>query len=221
MPLAATLAGSTVLAVVSTWWVHAIEGRFAVAGYYHWFTWMTRSTSGPAVVGFSVVGVALGAAVGLVVRRVVASMAVTAALTLGLRLLVDQLRFVLLPAKRALADVHVALPPTGPHAMLYGGGHIGTNVPLESYDLGSGFLTTDGLRIPVVSDWIDTLADGTPVCQSDSAQCLAHRADIIHAYSDYQPSSAEWPMLWTEAGICLAVAVALAAFCFLWIRRIR
>ncbi|MDH6576142.1 ABC transporter permease subunit [Kitasatospora sp. MAP5-34] len=220
VPLAVTLVGSTVLAVVSTWWVHVVEGRFAVPGYYHWFTWMSRTTSGPAVVGFCVVGVALGAAVGLVVRRVVASMAVTAVLTLGLRLLVDQLRFVLLPAKRAVVAVHVALEPTGAHATLYNG-HLNTGVPLESYNLGNGFLTTGGLRIPLVSDWIDMLADGTPICRDESGQCLAHHTEIVQAYSDYQPPSAEWPMLWTEAGICLAVAAALVAFCFLWIRRLR
>ncbi|GAA2150851.1 hypothetical protein GCM10009760_45570 [Kitasatospora kazusensis] len=218
VPLAVTLAGSTVLAVVSTWWVHVVEGRFAVPGYYHWFTWLTRTTTGPAAVGFCLLGVALGAAVGLLVRRVVASMAVTAALTLVLRLLVDNLRFVLLPAKRAAVGIHVAAAPTDPHVVLFGG-QINTGVPLESYNLGNGFLTGSGLRIPLSSDSIDTLRDGTTVCSDNP--CLAHHGEIVQAYSDYQPPGAEWPMLWTETGLCLALAAALVAFCFLWIRRVR
>lgn len=218
VPLAVTLAGSTLLAVVSTWWVHVIEGRFSVPGYYHWFTWMTRTTSGPAVVGFCLAGAALGAAVGLVVRRVVASMAVTAVLTVALRLLVDGYRFALLPVKEATVGVRVALPPGGPDVTATTG-HLGTGTPLESFNLGNGYLTTDGLHIPAPSDWTTVLPDGRIVCET--AQCAAHRSDIVQAYTWYQPPSAEWPMLWTETGICLAVTMALVAFCFLWIRRLR
>ncbi|MFB7665867.1 ABC transporter permease subunit [Kitasatospora sp. NPDC056138] len=221
IPLAVTLAGSTVLATVSTWWVHVVEGRFAVPGYYHWFTWMSRTTSGPAVVGFCVVSVAIGAAAGLLLRRVVPAMAVTAVVTAALRLLVDHLRFVLLPAKQAVVAAHVTvLQPSG-RTPLVGVGHLDTGAPLESYTLGNGYLTADGLRIPLEGDWVDRLPDGTAVCPSEPAQCIAHHSEIVQAYADYQPPSAEWPMLWTEAGICLAVAAALTAFCFLWIRRLR
>jgi len=51
----------------------------------------------------------------------------------------------------------------------------------------------------VCLDWIDT---------------LGLRQDIT-----YQPANHFWPLQWTEAGICLAVAVLLVGFCFWWTRR--
>ncbi|WP_031071744.1 ABC transporter permease subunit [Streptomyces sp. NRRL WC-3742] len=218
VPLAATLAGSTVLAAVSTWWVGVIEGRFAVTGYYHWFTWLSRTTSGPAVVGFSLLGVALGAAVGLVVRRVVAAMAVTAALMLALRLAVDALRYLFTPARDALVTARIALDTGDPGTMLYGTGHLDTGTPLESDLLENGLISSDGHRLPLPSDWTTTLPDGRILCPTDA--CRAH-PDVVQAYTSYQPPSVHWPMLWTEAGLALLLTVLLVGFCFLWIRRVR
>ncbi|MFI6151474.1 hypothetical protein ACIBCA_02120 [Kitasatospora sp. NPDC051170] len=218
VPLAATLAGSTVLAVVSTWWVDVIEGRFAVPGYYHWFTWLSRTTSGPAVVGFSLLGVALGAAVGLVVRRVVASMAVTAALMLGLRLAVDGLRYLLTPAREALGPARIALENDAPATMMYGNGRLGTSTPLEADILDNGLISSDGHRIPLPSDFTTTLPDGRILCRD--AVCHAH-PDVVQAYTTYQPRSTHWPMLWTEAGLALLLTALLVGFCFLWLRRVR
>ncbi|MDH6126383.1 hypothetical protein [Kitasatospora sp. GP82] len=219
VPLAVTLVGSTILAVVSTWWVRVVEGRFAVPGYYHWFTWLTRNTVGPAVVGFCLVGVALGAAVGLIVRRTVASIVVTAVATLLLRLLVDRLRLVLETSQQAVANVRMAVVTPGDR-VLSTSGHLVQNVPHEAYELANGFLTSDGLRIPQQGDW-NAMVDGRPYCPSDSALCLAHQHDIVQAYVVYHPASAEWPMLWTETGICLLVTVVLVAFCFLRVGRLR
>ncbi|WP_441248039.1 hypothetical protein [Kitasatospora sp. McL0602] len=218
VPLAVTLAGSTVLAAVSTWWVSTVEGRLAVPGYYHWFTWLSRTTSGPAVVGFCLVGLALGAAVGLVVRRVVASMAVTAALTLVLRLLIDNFRFLLTPAKESVGAAHVAVIRPNAEMLHIFAGTFPTSTPLESLLLGDSYITTDGTRIPSEYGSAGFLSDGRILCQSP--ECLAH-PDIVQVVTRYQPPSAHWPMLWTETGLCLAATVVLVAFCFLWIRRVR
>ncbi|AUG75076.1 ABC transporter permease [Kitasatospora sp. MMS16-BH015] len=218
VPLAVTLLGSTLLAVVSTWWVNVIEGRFAVPGYYHWFTWLSRSTEGPAVVGFSLLGVALGAAVGLVTRRVVASMAVTAVLMLVLRLAIDALRFLLTPARTSVIPARMGLDPGDPHTVIMGGGHLGTHVPLESLNLETGLISSDGTHLPLPSDWIDTLPDGRILCTTDA--CHTH-PDVVQAYTQYQPPTAHWPMLWAETGLSLLLAALLVGFSFLWIRRIR
>jgi hypothetical protein len=218
VPLALTFLGSTVLAAVSTWWAGVIEGRFAVPGYYHWFTWLTRTTTGPAVVGFSVLGVALGAAVGLVVRRVVASMAVTAALLVVLRLVLDDLRFLFTPARDSLIAARMALDPGGPGQVMLQNGHLGTGTPLESYIIESGLISSDGTRLPLPSDWIDTLPDGRILCTTDA--CHAH-PDVVQAYTSFQPPSAHWPMLWTQGGLALLLAALLVGFCFLWLRRVR
>jgi hypothetical protein len=51
------------------------------------------------------------------------------------------------------------------------------------------------------------------------AQCMQS-----HGYREaisYLPTSRYWPLQWTETGIFLALAVALAGFCFWWLGRRR
>ncbi|MFJ9690698.1 ABC transporter permease subunit [Kitasatospora sp. NPDC101183] len=218
VPLAATLLGSTVLAAVSTWWVGVIEGRFSVPGYYHWFTWLSRATTGPAVVGYCLLGVALGAAVGLVVRRVVASMAVTAVLMLGLRLAIDALGFLFTPARDAFAPARMAIDSGGSGATMFESGHLNTGTPLESYILENGLVSSDGHRLPLPSDWTTTLADGRILCPTDA--CRAH-PDVVQAYTTYHPPGDQWPMLWTQTGLALLAGALLVGFAFLWVRRVR
>ncbi|MFI6448011.1 hypothetical protein [Kitasatospora sp. NPDC050543] len=141
-----------------------VQGRFAVTGYYHWFTWMSRTASGPSVVGFCLLSVALGAAVGLAVRRVVASIVVTAVLTLAVRFALDAGRYLFAPAREAFADVKMAGPLPSDQMHMVQSGHLPTNTPLESDVVGNGLLTGDGLRIPLQGDWMGRLADGTGEC---------------------------------------------------------
>ncbi|MFJ5118499.1 hypothetical protein [Kitasatospora sp. NPDC088548] len=218
VPLVATLVGSCLLAVVSTWWVGQIQGRFAVPGYYHWFTWLSRATSGPSVVGFSLLGVALGAAVGLVVRRVVASIVVTAALTAVVRVAVDASRYLLTPAREAVADIRMAALPAD-HQLVFSSSHLPTSTPIESDIVENGLLTSDGQRIPLPGDWLSRMPDGTGVCPTD--ECSAHQDTIVQAYATYHPPAAEWAMHWTQSGVCLAVTALLVLFCAFWIRRVR
>ncbi len=217
-PFVLVLLGSVLLAGVSTWFERVVEGRLGVAGYYHWFTWMSRTTSGPAVVGFCLLGLAVGATVGLVVRRVVAAMAVTAVLTVGLRLAVDELRFLFTPALEALAPVRVVTELTGPDTMLYGNG-FPVGGPLESMTVETGFGTSSGTDLPVDPSGLATLPDGRLLC--DYGACHGQADSITEAYALYHPASHHWPMLWTQTGICLAVSALLVGFCFLWVRRMR
>ncbi|MGV9267106.1 hypothetical protein ACWDRR_20870 [Kitasatospora sp. NPDC003701] len=219
VPLLLTLLGSCVLAVVSGWWAGVVQGRFAVPGYYHWFTWMSRTASGPSLVGFCLLSVALGAAVGLVVRRVVASIVVTAVLTLAVRFAVDAGRYLLAPAREAFAAVKMAGPLPDDQTRMVATGHLPTNTPLESDVVGNGLITNDGLRIPLDSDWTSVTADGARVCPS--SECLAHHDTIVQAYTTYHPPADEWVMHWTQTGLSLAVTVLLVGFCVLRVRRMR
>jgi hypothetical protein len=146
-------------------------------------------------------------------------MAVTAVLMLVLRLAIDSLRFLLTPARDAVIAARMALDPGGPAAdAMIQNGHLGTGTPLESYLLETGLISSDGTRLPLPSDWIDTFPDGRILCTTDA--CHAH-PDVVQAYTNYQPPTAHWPMLWTEGGLALLLAALLTGFCFLWIRRVR
>ncbi|MFE2723759.1 hypothetical protein [Kitasatospora sp. NPDC059327] len=231
VPLALTLVGSVLLAVVSTWWTGVVEGRFSVAGYYHWFTWMSRTTSGPSVVGFCLLSVALGAAVGLVLRRVVASIVVTAVLTLAVRFAVDAGRYLFAPARETFAALTMAGPrpagrpytgPGGPPVdptQVITTGHLPTSTPLESHVVENGLLTSDGLRIPLDGDWLGRYSDGSVECPT--SECAAHQDTIVQAYASYHPPAQEWAMHWAQTGLSLAVTVVLVVFCAVWVRRMR
>ncbi|MER6397785.1 hypothetical protein ABT263_17285 [Kitasatospora sp. NPDC001603] len=219
VPLLLTLVGSSLLAVVSTRFVHQVEGRFALPGLYHWFSWMSRSASGPSLVASCLLSVALGAAVGLVVRRVVASIVVTAVLTVAVRFAVDSGRYLLTPAREALASIRMASPDAVDRMSVVQSGRVSTSSPLESHIVENGLLTRDGLRIPTDSDWIGTLPDGTAVCPTDA--CKAHYDVIDRAYTLYHPPADEWMMHWTQTGLSLLATAALLVFCALWVRRVR
>ncbi|GAA2829387.1 hypothetical protein GCM10010441_62320 [Kitasatospora paracochleata] len=219
VPLLITLVGSSVLAVVSTWWTGVVEGRFAVPGYYHWFTWMSRAASGPSVVGFFLLSVALGATVGLLVRRVVASILVTAVATLALRFAVDQARYLFAPTREVFTPIAMAgpLPDDMKNAVLTQ--QLPTNTPFESEPVGHGLLTGDGLRIPLQSNWLNHLTDGTWQCPTP--ECLSHHDTIVQLYARYRPAGDEWIMHWTQTGLSLAATVMLLGLCAWRVRRIR
>ncbi|MFJ8042389.1 ABC transporter permease subunit [Kitasatospora sp. NPDC096147] len=219
-PLLLTLLGSSLLAVVSSWFAGVVQGRFGVPGYYHWFTWMARSTHGTASVGFCLLGLTLGLTVGLVVRRVVAAIAVTAVLTALLRLTVDQLRYLFAPALESLAPVQVTvLPARSDQVVRLFQTDFPAHSPLESDLLEVGYRSSDGYRISELGSWPpSTMPDGRLLCQAQG--CLDH-PDITHAYALYHPPSDVWAVMWTQTGLCLGLAALLIGFCFLRVRRMR
>jgi hypothetical protein len=61
------------------------------------------------------------------------------------------------------------------------------------------------------------------VCQSPTASFQACQASLgrlhLRQVVTYQPASRFWAFQWYETAIFLALALALAGFCFWWIRR--
>ena len=51
------------------------------------------------------------------------------------------------------------------------------------------------------------------------SQCLESRG--FREAITYEPASRYWPLQWIETGIFLALALALAGFCFWWLGRRR
>ncbi|MEU1949198.1 translation initiation factor IF-2, partial [Streptomyces sp. NPDC020125] len=78
--------------------------------------------------------------------------------------------------------------------------------------MGHGYLSRAGEKLPLDSCSSAVGADGWD-------RCFARLGATKRWYEELHPASHYWPMQWMQAGICLAVAVALAAFCVWWIRR--
>jgi hypothetical protein len=198
LPLAAVLAGTTVLAALYTWWWRAARVRFADI---EWGTAVPFDATGPAAVALAPLSFFLGAAAGLLLRRTLPAMAGTLGVTVGVQYALGALRPHLMTPRTIVSDA------TGDS----------TRVSSEVFStawrgMGEGFLTRSGEKIPYER------------CSSAAGhdswkRCLARLGATKRQYEELHPASHYWPMQWIQAGICPAAAAALAAFCVWWIRR--
>ncbi|MEU3727650.1 ABC transporter permease [Streptomyces sp. NPDC031705] len=169
-----------------------------VAGTYQ-LAWSDRGTyeaTGPVLVAYCLLGVALGALVGQLVRRTLAAMAVTGLLT-GLVLLgLGSLRWSVLSTQTA------TMPLSGNPARL---------VPHDALLTDVGFLTATGGRLP---------AHTCIERKHDAAACFAD-LHVTARYAEFHPASHYWPTQLLETSLVLALCAAAlyAAFRLLRARR--
>ncbi|MGY0062634.1 translation initiation factor IF-2 [Streptomyces sp. LZ34] len=198
LPLAAVLTGTTVLAALYTWWWRAARVQFSDIA---WGTAVPFDATGPAAVALAPLSFFLGAAAGLLLRRTLPAMAATLGVTAGVQYGLGALRPHLMTPRTIVSDA------TGGFA------RTPTEVFYTSWrDMTEGFLTRTGEKIP---------SDRCSAAVGDDAwnRCLARLGATRRQYEELQPASHYWPMQGIQAGICLAAAAALAAFCVWWIRR--
>lgn len=189
LPIGAMILVSAIAGFLASW-VLAGAGQ-ATLGLY-WYSALGFVPTGPALVGYAALGIALGGAVGLLVRRTVASMALTLAGLGAVLLLLQTVRS------------HLATPVT----------YLANKMPRiseESWVLSDvRTASADGKIFP--SD----LCAKTPDARFDS--CLAdHGATYHHAV--YHPLSHMRQLQFTEGAICLALAALLVAASWWWLRR--
>ncbi|MCQ8836446.1 translation initiation factor IF-2 [Streptomyces malaysiensis] len=199
LPLTAVTTGTAVLAALYTWWWRAARPQLQDIA---WGTAVPFDATGPAAVALAPPAFLLGAAAGLLLRRTVPAMAVTLGATAGVQYGLDALRPHLMTPWTVVSDAPGAFPS------------IPRNVYFTAWrDLGGGFLTRSGEKVP-----LDRCSSAT---DSEDAwnRCLERFGATRRWYEELHPASHYWPMQWTQTGICLAAAVALAAVCLWWIRR--
>lgn len=194
VPAAATLAATSLLAALFTWWWWPVRGM--VFDEVSWVTTVPFEVAGPAPVALSLLSLVLGTAFGLLLRRTVPAMACTLALTVGAMYGLRRLRPHLVPPLTTTVNL-------GTYA----------ETPDDAWRLGWGYLNRSG-------DRLDESTCNTLDSTRSRMRCF-DRHQVVEQYADYHPMSHFWPMQWIQAGICLAVAAVLAAFCLWWIRRRR
>ncbi|MBD3008337.1 translation initiation factor IF-2 [Streptomyces sp. 5-10] len=203
LPLVAVTAGTAVLAALYTWWWRAARGQFQDIA---WGTAVPFDATGPAAVALAPPAFLLGAAAGLLLRRTLPAMVVTLGATAGVQYGLDALRPHLMTPRTVVSEPDAS----GEFAVTY------FQVYFNSWrGMGNGYLSRSGEKIP-----FDRCAS---VTGGDDAwhRCLDRLGATRRVYEELHPASHYWPMQWMQAGICLAVAVALAAFCLWWIGRRR
>ncbi|MFI0878353.1 ABC transporter permease [Streptomyces sp. CS149] len=183
VPTALTVVGMAVLIAVYRWGLWALRG-YPYSQTPHWYDSGTFPGTGPALLGFALLAVAVGALCAVLVRRTLLSMSLTGLVLGTVALGLGKRRYELWP--------HVLRQGEGPLTLSGGDWH-----------LDSGMLTASGRKLY----WQDCF--GTDTAGSAEA-CMRARGGVLH-FTEVHPASHYWPLQLVETGILLALA-ALAVF---------
>ncbi|MFD4020222.1 ABC transporter permease [Streptomyces sindenensis] len=185
VPAALAVVGMTVLIAVYRWGLWALRG-YPYSSLDHWYASGVFPGTGPALLGFTLLAVAVGALCAVLVRRALLSMSLTG-LVLGVVALgLGKRRYELWPT-----DFRQSPGP----------------VWLDSGDwaVDMGRLTESGRKLRW-EDCHDYAAD--PLQDIDT--CWRELGAVAH-FTEVHPASHYWPLQLVETGILLALA-ALAVF---------
>ncbi|MEU8709337.1 hypothetical protein [Streptomyces sp. NPDC048565] len=190
VPAVLLVAGVTVLSATLTWAQTQTADDFSV----DWFDPQFFGTTLPLVIGYTLLGIAVGALTGLLVHRTVAAMAIAVVVTGTVVKTLSSFRSDLWPPRTATAAAPENL-----------------GIPLNSWVLDGGRVTASGDRVP------DNVCWGQ-VSEAQQARCMADH-HITGWFFDYHPASHLWPLQLVETGIVLALAALAVTVAFRALRR--
>ncbi|MGP3753996.1 hypothetical protein [Streptomyces sp. IBSNAI001] len=191
VPTVLLVAGVTVLSAVLGW----AQTRTATDYPVDWFDAPVFGATVPVVIGYTLLGIAVGALTGLLVRRTVAAMAVAVVVTGAVMVALVNLRSSLWPLETTVGTAEGRL-----------------DVPLESWVVDLGRVTASGDRLPTDVCWRGGASEAR------EARCMAER-DITGWFVDHHPASHLWPLQLVETGIVLALAALAVTAAFRVLRR--
>ncbi|NEC02269.1 ABC transporter permease [Streptomyces anulatus] len=183
VPAALTVIGLTVLVVVYRWGLWALR-----AGPYNpglrWFADGVFPGTGPAVLGYALLAVAVGALCAVLVRRTLLSMSLSALVLGAVGIGLSTWRYLLWPA--------VLRQGEGPKLLRD-----------SDWFLEGGMLTASGSKVY----WRDCYHAGS---EDGYEACMRDRGGVT-PFAEVHPASHYWPLQLVETGILIALA-ALAVF---------
>ncbi|MFJ1862323.1 ABC transporter permease [Streptomyces anulatus] len=183
VPAALTVTGLTVLVVVLRWGLWALRAGPSTPGL-RWYASGVFPGTGPAILGYALLAVAVGALCAVLVRRTVLSMSLSALVLAAVGIGLSTRRYLLWPA--------VLRQGEGPKLLRDNDWH-----------LEGGMLTASGSKVY----WRDCYHAGS-VEGYDA--CMRDRGGVT-PFAEVHPASHYWPLQLVETGILLALA-ALAVF---------
>jgi hypothetical protein len=231
----AAMALAEAFSLLQAWWAAPIGKAVGLGGGSSIFS-ETRfgvfvfPTHGITPLGYAAFGFALGVTAGLLARRPIPAMAITLAIFAAVQLITPLwIRPNLYPTSHttatiAAADANVSLK-TSPKLAL-------TAIAVPGQP-GAWIISTEGVNaagqqvttIPAacqqaVSDTLGSHRGTTPGPDTTAVNnCVASHG--IQVAESYQPASHYWPLQWSETGMFLALALALAYCCFWRLNRRR
>ena len=219
---AAAMAVTEALSLIQAWWAAPIGKAVGLGGGSSIFSegrfgWFVFPTHGITPLGYAAFGFALGVTAGLLARRPVPAMAITLAIFAAVQLAMPLwIRPHLTPPSHTVAGIFAADLAYGSLTADVVPGHP------DAWILSSQALNPAGqpvTTIPAACSSVSYPGQKGGASALTPAQCMQS-----HGYREaisYLPTSRYWPLQWTETGIFLALAVALAGFCFWWLGRRR
>jgi hypothetical protein len=222
---AAAMAVTEALSLLLAWWAAPINRATGLGGSVSVFSGsrfspLVFATGGIAPLGYAAFGFALGVTAGLLIRRAVPAMALTLAIFAAVQVVMPLwVRPHLLPPDQTIA----AIASTNATFSNVGAGPTLTAsvVPGQpgAWIISSGAVNAVGqpvTRLPAAC----RQTAGPPAAGASSAagfpsgigRCLASHG--VREAVSYQPASRYWPLQLTETGLFVALALALAWFCF-------
>jgi hypothetical protein len=221
------------------WWADPIgkarDLAANVPGLTHPFTgdrlssWIF-ATHGITPLGYAAFAFTLGTATGALIRRTVPAMAITLAIFAAFQFITPLwIRPNLYPTSQTTATIAAA----GANVSLKASPKLALTASVVPGQPGAWIISSEGVNtagqrvsaIPAacertVSDTLGshrgtTAGPGSPALNN----CVASHG--IRVAESYQPASHYWPLQWSETGMFLALALALAGYCFWRLNRRR
>jgi hypothetical protein len=231
----AAMAVTEAFSLIQAWWAAPIGKAVGLGGSSSIFS-ETRfgvfvfPTHGITPLGYAAFAFALGVTTGLLARRPIPAMAITLAIFAAAQLITPLwIRPNLYPTSQTTATIAAA----GANVSLKASPKLAFTASAVPGQPGAWIISSKGVNtagqpvstIPAACEQAvsDTLGShrgttggpGSPALNN----CVASHG--IRVAESYQPASHYWPLQWSETGMFLALALALAGYCFWRLNRRR
>jgi hypothetical protein len=232
---AAAMAVTEAFSLLQAWWAAPIGKAVGLGGGASIFSegrfgWFVFPTHGITPLGYAAFGFALGVTAGLVIRRAIPAMAVTLAIFAAVQFITPLwIRPQLFPTSHTVTTIAAA----GANVSLRANPKLAVTASTVPGQPGAWIISSEGVNaagqpvsaIPAACEQVvsDTLGShqGSAAGPGSAAlnNCVASHG--IRIAESYQPASHYWPLQWSETGMFLALALALAGYCFWRLNRRR
>jgi ABC-type transport system involved in multi-copper enzyme maturation permease subunit len=230
----AAMAVTEAFSLIQAWWAAPIGKAVGLGGGGSIFG-ETRfgvfvfPTHGITPLGYAAFGFALGVTAGLLARRAIPAMAITLAIFAAAQFITPLIRPNLFPTSQTTATIAAA----GANVSLKANPKLAFTATTVPGRPGAWIISSEGVNAagqpvkimpaacePLVSQSFGSHR-GTPQGPGSIAlnNCVASHG--IRVAESYQPASHYWPLQWSETGMFLALALALAGYCFWRLNRRR
>ena len=222
---AAAMAVTEAFSLIQAWWAAPIGEAVGLGGSSSIFS-ETRfgvfvfPTHGITPLGYAAFAFALGVTAGLLIRRPIPAKAITLANFAAAQLITPLwIRPHLFPTSQTVATIAATeanVSPFYPRLAL-----TATAVPGQpgAWIISSESINAAGQPVSTMPASCEPMVSDFSGASTALNNCVASHG--IRVAENYQPASHYWPLQWSETGTFLALALALAGYCFWRLNRRR